>query len=105
MDDTLVLQQKGAKGRGEVQRLDGAPVGSVEGLVNGEVFSFTLTGPFVSGYGSATLPGGSAHGEATVNGDELNGRVTSGGCPCAVLLHRMGSGAIRGDAIKGMESQ
>src|SRR5262245_55694524 len=40
-----VLQQKGAKVRGEVQGLDGAPWGSVEGLVNGEVFSWKLTGP------------------------------------------------------------
>jgi hypothetical protein len=89
-----VLQQKGAKVRGEVQGLDGAPLGSVEGLVNGEVFSWTLTGSFVSMAGSGNLPNRSWHGEATVNSDELSGRADGPACPCAVLLHRVGS-AIR----------
>ena len=38
-----VLQQKGAKVRGEVQGLDGAPLGSVEGLINGEAFNWQVT--------------------------------------------------------------
>jgi hypothetical protein len=94
-----VLQQKGAKVRGEVQRLDGTPLGPVEGLVNGEVFSWTLTGPI------GPVPGRSFHGEAPVNGDELNGRAHGTGCPCTFVLHRVGSGAIGGDAIKGMETK
>jgi hypothetical protein len=100
-----VLQQKGAKVRGEVQRLDGTSLGSVEGLVNGEAFSWTLIGPFVSMFGGGNLPNRSWHGEATVNSDELGGRAAGPGCPCTVLLHRVGSGAIRGDAIKGKETQ
>jgi hypothetical protein len=99
-----VLQQKGAKVRGEVQGLDGTSLGSVEGLVNGEVFSWNVTGPFVFSpiwY----LPNRSWHGEATVNSDELNGRAAGPYCPCTVFLHRVESGAIGGDAIKGMETR
>jgi hypothetical protein len=99
-----VLQQKGAKVRGEVQGLDGTPLGSVEGLVNGEVFSWTVTGPFLPAYGG-NVPSRLVHGEATVNGDELNGRFSGAGCPCTLFLYRVGSGAIRGDAIKGMDAQ
>jgi hypothetical protein len=85
-----VLQQKGAKVRGEVQGLDGTPLGSVEGLVNGEVFSWSATGKLLFGwYSNVTY-----HGEATVNSDELNGRATGQGCPCTFILHRVGS-AIR----------
>jgi hypothetical protein len=39
-----VLQQKGGKVRGEVQALDGAPRGSIERLVNGEV-QLAVDGP------------------------------------------------------------
>jgi hypothetical protein len=99
-----VLQQKGAKVRGEVQGPDGAPLGSVEGLVNGEVFSWNVTGPFISIY-SGSVPSRSYHGEAAVNSDELNGRADGPACPCTLLLHRVGSGAIGGDTIKGMESR
>src|SRR5262252_9072597 len=38
-----VLQQTGQKVRGEVQGPDGAPLGSVEGLVNGETFNLKMT--------------------------------------------------------------
>ena len=100
-----VLQQKGAKVRAEVQGLDGTPLGSVEGLVNGEVFSWNLTGPFISSPIGGNVPSRSVYGEATVNGDELNGRADGPGCPCTLLLHRVGSGAIREDAIKGMETR
>src|SRR5262244_3490604 len=41
-----MLQQKGGKVRGEAQGLDGARVAPIEGLVNGEVFSWQLTGQF-----------------------------------------------------------
>ena len=81
------LQQKGGKVRGEVQGPDGAPRGSIEGLVNGEVFSWQLTGAFVQ------FPGGSApvrsyRGEATITLDEMNGRADGPGCPCTVRLRR-----------------
>jgi hypothetical protein len=87
-----VLQQKGGKVRGEAQGPDGAPLASIEGLVNGEVFSWQLTGPFV------LLPGGSAssrsyRGETTVNSDEMSGRADGQFCPCTVLLRRLGSEA------------
>jgi len=38
-----VLQQKGGKVRGQVQGPDGVSVGSIEGLVNGEVFNLAGT--------------------------------------------------------------
>ena len=81
------LQQKGGKVRGELQGLDGAPRGSIEGLVNGEVFSWRLTGQFVP------LPGGSApsrsyRGETTITLDEMSGRADGPGCPCTVRLRR-----------------
>src|SRR5262249_61499926 len=86
-----VLQQKGGKVRGEAQRLDRAPVGAIEGLVNGEVFSWRLTGPFIpiptSGYTSSR----SYRGEATIAVDEMSGRADGPGCPCTVLPRRVGS--------------
>jgi hypothetical protein len=40
-----VLQQNGAKVKGDMHALDGAPpIASIEGLVNGEVFSWTASG-------------------------------------------------------------
>src|SRR5262249_26173628 len=42
------LRQKGGKVRGEVLGLNGAPVGSIEGLVNGEVFSWRAAGAVLS---------------------------------------------------------
>jgi hypothetical protein len=92
-----VLQQNGPKVRGEVQGVDGAPWGSVEGLVNGEVFSWQVTAINVSW---ANAPLRSYIGEGTVNSDELSGRANGLGCPCNLVLHRVGSGAIsprRGD--------
>jgi len=38
-----VLQQKGGKVWGEVQGSDGTPIGSIEGLVNGEAFNWRMT--------------------------------------------------------------
>jgi hypothetical protein len=87
-----VLQQKGPKVRGEVQELDGAPLGSVEGLVNGEAFNWQVTAINVRW---ANAPRSSYSGEGTVNSDELSGRADGWGCPCTFLLHRVGSGAIR----------
>jgi len=86
------LQQKGGKVRGEVRGTDGAPLGSIEGLVNGELLSWQLTGQFVR------LPGGNApsrsyRGEATITLDEMTGRADGFGCPCTVRLRRAGSDA------------
>jgi hypothetical protein len=89
-----VLQQKGAKVRGEVQGPDGGSVGSIEGMVNGEVFSWRLTGPFVSTtWGRA--PSQSFRGEATVNTDELSGRADGWACPCTYVLRRVGTQPIK----------
>jgi hypothetical protein len=87
-----VLQQRGPKVKGEVLGPDGALVASIEGLVNGEVFSWVLTGPFIF------MPGGSApsqsyRGEAKVSGDELSGTADGQYCPCTFLLRRVGSDA------------
>jgi len=81
------LQQKGGKVRGEVQGTDGVPLGSIEGLVNGELLSWQLTGQFVR------LPGGNApsrsyRGEATITLDEMTGRADGFGCPCTIRLRR-----------------
>jgi hypothetical protein len=89
-----VLQQNGQKVKGEVQGPDGGPVGSIEGTVNGEVFSWRLTGPFIR------LPNGAAptltySGEAKVNGDELSGTADGLVCPCSVLLRRVNTEANR----------
>jgi hypothetical protein len=82
-----VLQQKGGKVRGEVQALDGPSRASIEGQVNGEVFSWRLTGSFVQ------LPSGSAssqsfRGEATITLDEMSSQADGPGCPCTVRLRR-----------------
>jgi hypothetical protein len=77
-----VLQQTGGKVRGNVQRPDGGSLGAVEGLVNGEVFSWQVTGPLLS-RPSGTSLGGSHRGEATVNGDEMSGRADGQGCRAA----------------------
>src|SRR5262249_13010003 len=80
-----VLQQKGGKVRGGVQGADGRSIGSIEGLVNGEVFSWRLTGPFIPlntmGYTSSR----SYDGETPVVNDEMNGRVDGPGCPAEEL--------------------
>jgi|SRR5215470_8365881 len=87
-----VLQQNGAKVRGEVQGPDGASVGSIEGMVNGEVFSWSLTGQLRSGRDWS----GTYHGEVTVNNsDELNGRADGPICPCTFLLRRVNTNAVR----------
>jgi hypothetical protein len=76
---------------GEVQSLDGTLVGSVEGLVNGEVFRWQLTRQ-VRG---AAAPTASWKGEATVNSDELYGRADGLSCPCTFVLRRVNTEAIR----------
>jgi len=83
-----VLQQTGEKVRGKVQGPDGAPLGSVAGLVNGEVFSWQLTGQFFR-----WAPGTSYRGQATITVDEMNGRADGPNCPCAVVLRRAASDA------------
>src|SRR5262249_17803934 len=89
-----VLQQKGAKVRGEVQGPDGAPVGSVEGLVNGEVFSWQLNGHLMRlTWGNP--PSRSYRGEATVNSDEFSGRADGLACPCTFILRRVSAEAIK----------
>jgi len=90
----FVLQQNGSKVRGEVQALDGAPIGSVEGLVNGEVLSWQMTGALMK------LPQGnppikSYSGEATVTSDEMTGRADGNFCPCTLVLRRVNTEANR----------
>ena len=41
-----VLQQNGPKVTGRVEGVDGAPIGTIEGRVKGEVFGWSLTGAF-----------------------------------------------------------
>ena len=84
-----VLQQKGGKVRGEVQGLDGARLGSVEGLINGEAFNWNVTAT------KLTRHPADYRGEATVNSDEITGRATGFLCPCTVLLRRVNTEAVR----------
>ena len=89
-----VLRQNGAKVRGEVQGQDGAPIASIEGLVNSELFSWTLVGPFVRT--SRGSDSGSRYvGESTVNSDELSGRADGMLCPCTFNLRRVSTEAFR----------
>ena len=87
-----VLQQNGAKVRGEVQGPARASIGSIEGMVNGEVFSWQLTGQLRPGRDWAS---GTFRGEVTVNTDELNGRADGPICPCTFLLRRVNTNAVR----------
>jgi hypothetical protein len=73
----LVLQQRGASVTGQVAR-PGYLLGgyNVDGVINGELFTFTL---------------GTLRGAATVSGDDMVGRADSGGfveCPCRISLRR-----------------
>jgi len=81
-----VLQQNGAKVRGEVHGPSGTA--SIEGLVNGELLDWTLTGPFVK-FASGTPLTNTYQGEATVNTDQLSGRASGMHCPCTVSLRRV----------------
>jgi len=90
------LQQKGGKVRGEVLGQDGTPVGSIEGLVNGEVFSWRATGAFLA-IASGNAPTRSYRGELTVTIDEMTGRADGAYCPCTVRLRRAESDARRKD--------
>jgi hypothetical protein len=87
-----VLQQDGAKVRGEVHGPSGTA--SIEGLVNGELLDWTLTGPFVKFASGAPL-NNTYRGEATVNTDQLRGRASGVNCPCTVSLRRVNTDAIR----------
>jgi len=89
-----VLRQQGGKVRGEAQGPDGAPMAFIEGLVNGEVLTWQLTGPFFR-----WAPGASYRGAATVTIDEMSGRADGPNCPCTVVLRRAGSDS------KGKEAQ
>src|SRR5262245_18993022 len=89
----FVLQQKGQKVRGDARGLDGARLGTVEGLINGEAFSWRLTGALTPGRDS---PASAYRGVSTVNGsDELSGQADGPGCPCSFVLRRVGTKAIR----------
>ena len=81
-----VLQQNGEKVRGEVHGPSGTA--SIEGLVNGELVEWTLTGPFVK-FGSGTPLTNTYRGEATVNTDQLSSRAHGMYCPCTVSLRRV----------------
>jgi hypothetical protein len=72
----MVLQQRGAKVTGEMAG-GGAEFsfGKIEGLVNGDVFTFQARG---------------IQGEATVDGAEMNGRASGDRCPCSIALRRTG---------------
>ena len=61
-----VLQQNGPKVTGEVHGPDGALLGSVTGMVNGEVFSWRVDGKFAS-----KPPARSYRGAGSLNSDEL----------------------------------
>lgn len=87
-----VLLQNGSKVRGKVQGPDGAALASIEGLVNGEVFSWHVTGPFLTSP-QGTPPNQSYRGEATITVDELSGRAVGRSCPCTFVLRRLGSDA------------
>ena len=90
----FVLQQNGPKVKGEVKGPDGASIGSVEGMVNGEILSWQMTGRLNTGsYGSRLS--GTYRGEVTVNGDELSGRANGPACPCPYLLRRVNTEAIK----------
>ena len=81
-----VLQQKGGKVRGEAQTLDGVSVGSIEGLVKGDVFSWQLTGPFVPIYNYTASR--SYRGDAAITLDEMRGQADGPGCRCSYVLRR-----------------
>jgi len=89
-----VLQQKGGRVRGEVQGADGTPIASIEGLVNGEVFRWRLTGPFITMTATGYTSPRSYSGETPVMTDEMSGRVDGPGCPCTLLLRRVSAPAI-----------
>ena len=90
-----VLQQTGAKVTGEVQGADGRPIGSIQGLVKGEVFSWRLTGPFISLNSMGYTSSRSYDGETPIINDEMSGRVDGQGCPCSLLLRRVATDTIR----------
>ena len=85
------LQQKGQKVRGEAQAADGRRFGTVEGLVNGEAFSWQLTGSLTPGRDSAET---TYHGVFVISGDEFSGRADGPMCPCTFLLRRVSPQAI-----------
>ena len=81
----LTLRQNGAKVTGDTAAAPASPlVGPVQGVVSGDVFTFTL-------------PSG-AKGEMQVDGDEMIGHVMHSGsgffasCPCPLRLRRVAAG-------------
>jgi hypothetical protein len=86
------LQQKGGKVKGEVRATDGEPLGSIEGLINGELFSWQLTGQFIR-FPVGNPPSRSYRGQATITIDEMTGRADGFGCPCIIRLRRAESDA------------
>jgi hypothetical protein len=91
----LILKQSGAKVKGEVQGLDGASMASIEGTVNGDVFSWQMIGPFTK-VGFERNPAiRSYSGETPVNGDEMQGVANGYFCPCTFVLRRVGTQPIK----------
>jgi len=89
----LVLQQKGQQVTGEVQGEDGAPIGSVEGLVKGDLLTWRMTGPLVKfPYGGPLVL--SCNADTPVDGDVMRGRTIGTGCP-DFDLRRVGTQAIK----------
>ena len=77
----LVLRQRGTRVTGEAEG-GGELLGvgrNVEGLVNGDAFTFQAAG---------------FRGEATVDGVQMNGQASGGSwaCPCFIVLRRVGKG-------------
>jgi len=88
---TFVLQQKGQKVRGEAQAADGRRFATVEGLVNGEAFSWQLTGSLTPGRDSSAT---TYHGVFVIDGDEFSGQADGPMCPCTFLLRRVSPQSI-----------
>jgi hypothetical protein len=68
----LRLQQRGARVTGEAEA-GGRAAGRVDGLVQGDVFTFQW---------------GEIRGEAAVDEAEMKGQFDGYGCPCSIVLHR-----------------
>src|SRR5262245_23711410 len=75
----LVLRQRGSKVAGEIEGI-GRFRSAIDGVVNGESFSLTFQGTQTR-----------YKGDATISGDEMHGKVDGGGCPCTMVLRRLGS--------------
>lgn len=74
---------------GKARETDGTATGSIEGMVNGEVFTWQWTDVSMR-FLSGNVPNKSYRGEATIALDEMNGRADGPACPCTFVLRRVG---------------